>query len=488
MRIIRSLILKCRRSTRNSRRSGCLNNKFWRRKSVFIISSIIIFIIACFNIISAVHPRSISKPNVILITIDALRPDHLGCYGYKRATSPNIDSLAKEGVIFMQSISQASVTCVSLPSLFTSVYPTRLGIVDQAEDIKKEFRSPCFTEVLKGKNYRTAVFLPDRATIMVPEWTKKGADLRLIYRNSDGKSDYPLLTRQVTNWIAKDLKRSFFLWIHYRGVHTPYRPPAPYNSLFVHDKFYDGRKKAPLVDNPGGWGGIMPKVNLNNIRETDYYISHYDGALKYVDYWVGELVSFLKQRGIYEDTIVIISADHGEAFGEHNLYFEHGNTLYDELLRVPLIIKFAKGEFRGKRLLMQVRSIDIMPTIMEYLQFESPRGTDGESLLALIENKETSGKTIFSFSKTGLINAVRSADWKLISYDDKPAQYELYNLKEDPGELHNVYAKNAGIAKRLTYELGKHKSEFSRASLKRGEDNSEMMEVRRILHSLGYLQ
>lgn len=458
-----------------------------RRKSIFFIFLLVMFIIVCLGIYSDIFYNSKPKPSVLLITIDALRPDHLGCYGYKRKTSPNIDTIAKEGVTFTQAISQASVTVVSLASILTSTYPTRHGIIHQDLDIRNDFTCRSITEILKSRNYRTAIFLPDQATIAIPEWTDKGVDYRFIYPHHQGKSGYSLLTQKAMKWIKKDLKSSFFVWIHYRGVHTPYTPPPPYNRLFVNDEFYDARKKAPLVDNPVVWGGIFPKANLDNIQEVDYYIAQYDGAIKYVDYWIGELVRSLKTNGLYENTVVIISADHGEALGEHNLYFGHGNTMYDELLKVPLIIKFPKGVFANKSFKMQVRSVDIMPTVLKYLDLRIPKYTDGESLLPVI--KEESGyKARLSFSKTGKMNAVRSEEWKLISYDDRPGYYELYNLKQDPGELHSLYTKGKSVFKEFKDELEKCSSGFSCGCINKKLKDGDTRQARELLHSLGYIQ
>jgi len=376
---------------------------------------------------------------------------------------------------------------VSLSSLFASVFPIRTGVIDQNADIKKDFKCPIITEILKENGYRTAVFLPSRSAISLTEWTNRGADLRFIYPHSHGRSDYSVLTQKVISWIKKDPKQSFFVWIHYRGVHTPYTPPPPYNRLFVNDEFYDSSKKIPFVDNSGGWGGIMPKVNLNNIQEKDYYIAQYDGALKYVDYWVGELLRLLKRFGVYENAIVIISADHGEAFGEHNLYFEHANTLYDELLRVPLIIKFPKREFQGKRLTMQVRLVDIVPTITQYLGLKAPQYTDGKNLLPTIEGKKDY-KPIFSFSETNTMNAVRSEEWKFIMRDSMPAYEELYNLKQDPGELHNLYTKEMSLVRSFRDELKKYRNGFSCACFTPETGNSNIKKAQEALHSLGYAQ
>lgn len=289
-------------------------------------------------------------------------------------------------------------------------------------------------------------------------------------------------------WTKNNLRQSFFIWIHYRGVHTPYAPPSPYDKLFVADEFYDSIKKVPLVDNLQGWGGISKKANLHNIQEVGYYISQYDGAIKYVDYWIGELLDYFKKERLYDNTMIIISADHGEAFGEHGLYFEHANTLYDELLKIPLIIRFPRDKFGNKSLKMQVKSVDIMPTILEYLNLQISNYTDGVSLLPIIKGKGTY-KGNFSFSKTHVMNAIRSGEWKLISYDNQPSGYELYNLKQDPDELKNLNTKEKDIVKKLKEELIKSYTGFSYScSNKELENDYESKRTKEIVRSLGYMQ
>ncbi|MBU4149065.1 MAG: sulfatase-like hydrolase/transferase, partial [Candidatus Omnitrophica bacterium] len=228
-------------------------------------------------------------------------------------------------------------------------------------------------------------------------------------------------------WLDSGSKTPFFIWIHYNDPHVPYKPPVPYNKLYVRDKFYNPDKKVNLVDNIYGWGGISPKANIEDIRELDYYIAQYDGEIRYTDFWIGRLMDYLKAKGFYDDSVIVISADHGEAFGEHNLYCEHANTLYDELIRVPLIIRFPGAAFKDKRVKRQVRSIDLMPTILNYSNLKIPQHLDGESLLPLLRLQGEYAAR-FSFSKTGLMAALRTEEWKLIYYEGEEGGVINYTI------------------------------------------------------------
>ncbi|MBU3911671.1 MAG: sulfatase-like hydrolase/transferase [Candidatus Omnitrophica bacterium] len=251
-------------------------------KKIFIL-----FIIA----LSTVSCAKPNRPNIVLITIDALRPDHLTCYGYKRNTSPNIDQIAKEGTIFTQCISQASVTLVSVASLLTSMYPTKHGIITQHLDFQKDLLYPTIVEIFKQEGYKTAIFSSHGK--LMTRWLGQVTDYSFDYKHtvenfqkfSISKADF--FTQTATKWLDSGSKTPFFIWIHYNDPHVPYKPPVPYNKLYVRDKFYNPDKKVNLVDNIYGWGGISPKANIEDIRELDYYIAQYDGEIRYTDFWIG---------------------------------------------------------------------------------------------------------------------------------------------------------------------------------------------------------
>lgn len=432
------------------------------------------------------NPLPQRRPSILLITVDALRPDHLSCYGYERMTSPHIDEVARQGIVFKQAIAPASVTIVSLASFMTSVYPQRHGIITQHLDLNKEITRPTITTTLKAKGYRTAVFLPKDSAIELARWTRHEADYRFAYPLEDGLYDYSFLTQKIKEWVNGDKEKPFFIWIHYRGVHAPYTAPPPYSALFVGDRFYNASRQVPFADNYQGWSGIPKGSQLGTARQVDYYIAQYDGLLNYVDYHIGQLLGFLKGKSLYENTIIVISADHGEAFGEHNLYFAHAFTLYDELLKVPLIIRLPGGKFGGKAYAGQVKLIDVVPTIYEYLRWSIPGNRDGASLLPLI-TRWGYYKGDYSLSKTDIMNAIRSDEWKLITYDHQLKQ-ELYHLENDPGELTDLYFRERNVAEKLKNKLSTILAGFPCAAVEKTEKIENVSDKQKeVLRSLGYI-
>lgn len=336
--------------------------------------------------------------NVILISIDALRSDHLSCYGYKRKTSPSIDKLASEGVLFRNVISTSNWTPPSLASIRTATYPYRHGVFDWMDVINPDLAT--IESLLKKMRYVT-IFIRDSS----PN----------ILRSNDDK-----LTQKAIDWIRKYKNRNFFLWIHYFGSHGPYRPSFPYNRMYLNDEFMNKQRHAKLTDAHFlGCGGIPRYVVQDKNSDINYYISQYDGAISFTDKQIGLLLDELQTLGIDKDTIIIITADHGESLDEHEYYFHHGFYLYDEIIKIPLIIKYNNMLPAGKTINSQVRSIDIIPTILELLNIDKDKGMQGKSLLPLISGQQN--KNLYAFSEDGRRFSIRTDKWKLIYTDmNKP--------------------------------------------------------------------
>jgi len=457
-----------------------------RKKIFYLILMLILFVGIGYYVTE--HKIFSKNSNVVLITIDALRPDHLSCYGYGRNTSPNIDAFAKDGVLFTQAISQASVTIVSLASFVTAVYPTRHRIITQHLDYDRDFFYPTIMEILKRQGYEVATFFAHPLLNKI-KWIKRGVDFHFQTKYYKGDShqmnSYSAtdLTNAALNWVLKKPKNKFFIWMHYIAPHTPYLPPPPYDRLYVNDEYYNPHKTAGFVDNLEGRGGIPPDAAIESISEVDYYIAQYDGEIKYADRQIGRFIKKLKELKLYENTLIIISADHGESLGEHNVYFEHAAGLYDESIKIPLIVKLPQEKFRGKIINRQVRAVDIMPSILDILNVKVSENIDGESLYPLITGRGVY-KSQYSFSKTAAMNSIRTEEWKLIYYEDNNS-YELFNLKEDPQRLTNLYDDEGKIAQMLSSEMEEIASIPS--DIKRGTEDIDK-KAKEVMRSLGYVQ
>lgn len=452
------------------------------KKSIIIsLATIILFCIPIFVIL---HIKNASaRPNIILITIDALRPDHLGCYGYKRAASVNIDKLAKEGVLFNQAISQGSETCVSLPSLHTATYPRTHGVYKEGFKINPSLAT--LAEILAKNDYLTMAITCNLKHI---QGLQRG--FNILFDEGDMPADG--ITQKAINWIENRRNDRFFLWIHYFDPHGPYKPPSPYNRIFLENM---QKKELPVSDSMWCGDGVIPKYALERgIRDINYYISQYDGEIGFVDEQIGVLLTKMKELKLDKNLLIIISADHGEALGEHNRYFIHW-LLYDEIIRVPLVIKYKKIIPEGKIINRQVESIDISPTILEILRINKPKTMQGKSILSLILRNE-SGPPEFAFSENArqddiVRECIRTPGWKLIfSGSDRglntSGSYELYNLNTDPGESRNLVNIEIEEFKFLKSKLSNWRKRIPAFEPVVSESLTE--EEKNKLKSLGYLR
>lgn len=423
-----------------------------------------------------------SRPNIILITVDALRPDNMSIYGYGRETTPYIDRLAKDGIIFNQVISVSSSTIASIPSLMTSTYPSRHLVHSMGVKMSDSIRT--LAQILKKNGYYTAMIVAH----LFPHFLYKRQDYN--YVSIKNNCDSAIVTQDVIRWIENNRKKNFFLWIHYFDPHGPYTPPEVFARKYLNDKFYrENSKIISILDNyRGGFGGIPRYQLLGDNTDVSYYISQYDAEINYVDFQIGNLIKVLKERGLYSRTIIILTADHGESLGEHNHYFDHGGYLYDILIRVPLIIKLPNEDFKNKIVSVQISHIDVVPTILDILKIRRDRVMVGHSLKKLIFTGDSSYLPEYVFCElyegTSKV-AVRTSEWKLIFFKENNT-YELYNLKNDPGELINVLDSEKTIFLKLKEILDK----WMQHNI--SKDRKQLIPLQEIdrsyLENLGYLQ
>jgi len=439
------------------------------------------------------------SPNIILITVDCLRSDHLGCYGYMRNTSPNIDKLASRGVLFLEAISNGGCTPCAFPSILASALPP--AGFDEVGGLSK--RSTTLAELLKRAGYHTAGFHCNpfltsffgyhrgfdvfssslagrsfkevRTRLQARVWRSRETLLaRLIVRL--GRMLRPVLFRvaerpivtasemvaKVIPWVRSH-REGYFLWLHFMDVHGPYTPPARYVRQF---------QKKPLSRSQmvALWEKIRREPERVSPAEVETVINLYDGAIRYVDDTIGLLLSALGDS--LSGTVVIVTADHGEEFGEHGRFVHL--TVYDTLLHVPLIMA-GPGIGAGHRVGEQVSLIDLPPTIAEMAGQKDVSGFHGRSLLGLMNGEEMASRATVSTFLIGHKQrkiAYRRQGWKYICTSNlregrAPTSEEVYNLADDPAETRNLHGLNDEQADRFELEA---KNEISRfEELKRGE-------------------
>jgi arylsulfatase A-like enzyme len=386
--------------------------------------------------------REQPRLNILMIAVDTLRPDHLGCYGYERATSPNIDRFARTGVLCENAISQAPWTLPSFATIFTSLYPTQHGAMVVKSRMRESF--PTLASILRDQGYATGAIV--NAPALKP--------LNRVDRGFDHYSMTPPegriadgTTKDVLDWIDGIGSRPFFMFAHYFDPHLSYSPPPPFDKQF--DPEYEGRIGDSF--DLEGFSRVR-QVMFEQLKELtpqdwNHIISLYDGEIAFTDLAVRDLLSGLEERNLRRNTLIVFLSDHGEEFFEHE-GFEHGHTLYEELLRVPLIFSLPPVLPQDVRLARQVRLLDVAPTILDLLGIQPPADFEGVSLRALLEGKgvpaPSEGKLLphdVAYSEALMHGSEQKSvaryPWKLI-YDVLSKQEILFHLEDDPGEFRNL--------------------------------------------------
>jgi len=434
----------------------------------------IILIFICNGFIYSYRLSRSKGPNIILISIDALRADHLSCYGYHRNTSPNIDQLAGEGALFKNAFSQACSTLASHSSIFLSQYPWTHEVVGSENKMAKS--SLTLAEILKNRNYMTAGFVGGGYVS-----SKYGFDQGFDFYFDKPKTWHTIKFHKdnLFRWLEKVKDKKFFLFLHPYDVHSPYDPPMPYRALYIGD-YSDQRCLNKLVDYE------LTALNLSP-EETDYVIALYDAGINYVDDEIGELVKKLKKLNIFNNSVIIITADHGERLGERGRV-GHGREASRIVTHVPLIMRIPEiGQ--GKVIEEIVESIDITPTILDILDISLPEGMQGKSILPLIKGSWSGGNFIAytgeAWKKAALSTAIRTKEWTYIM--NRSGLDELYDRIDDPKEQKNLIKERPLLAQKLKKELEDFIALTSETKPQVAEKVDIDQELKERLKSLGYL-
>ena len=370
-----------------------------------------------------------TRPSVVMVIVDALRPDHLGCYGYDLPTSPRIDELAGRAVVFDNAIVQAPWTKGSLSSVFTSLYSFQHGVTDWDGILPDRFVT--LGELLRDSGYSTIAVIN-----MVGLAGRFGVfqgfdDVSVALKH---RRDGAPTTDQAIE-LMRNRSAPFFVVVHYFDVHAPYRPPLEYLDMM---KVL--RENRPAGQEQSGSG-------MRGQHKTAEKVLKYDSCVRYVDGEIGRLVDYLAEAGLLDQTVLMVTADHGEAFSEHGVY-GHGTEAYDEAIRVPLIMSYPARYPGSRRLDAQVRHVDLMPTILDLAGIEDDHHREGTSLAPLIDGvaRRPAPQAIFPLDVAfcdctertipGKM-ALRSPGWKII-IEPVTSLVELYDLREDPSETTNL--------------------------------------------------
>lgn len=399
-----------------------------------------------------------AQPNIVLITIDTLRADRLGCYGSKTVATPAMDSLARDGVVFERALSQVPLTFPSHAAILTGTYPAYNGVQDfTSPPLGPEFRT--LAESLRAHGYATGAvvssFVLDRSWGMArgfdfyddafPGTSFFEKDAALVERPAKESVDHAIA------WLNRTRRRPFFLWLHLYDPHSPYNPPEPFRSQ------YKGRL--------------------------------YDGEVAYADHELGRLLAWLKGRRLYDGALIVLLSDHGESLGEHGEQ-EHGFFVYNSTTHVPLIVKAPVGSrLRPGRRAEPVETIAVAPTLVEMAGLRDPiqKQFQAEGLFSREREPESAlaySETFYPFSSFGW-NPLRSLESGRYHYVEAP-KAELYDLQADPEEQHNLAGGQPAVAAVLKEKLGQMLAQHAPPQ-KRAQGPELSPETVEKLRALGYM-
>jgi len=461
-------------------------------------------------------PGPPTRSNILLITIDTLRADHLSSYGYFRQTSPVLDALAAAGVRFEVPIVQWPKTGPSFASMFTSSYPKDNGIVRKiGTRLPDQFLM--LAELLRRQGYATRAVVANGAVASEFNF-HQGFDTyveswKLTPPTEGVDPTGAAMINQLVEAVMENQQPAepFFLWVHYLDPHFPYAAPEPWTDKFVDDRFSDPAEKVDIkLDRPRQqMTGIGREQILAGRDDLAFYVARYDSEISYVDAQVGTLLEFLRQRGLMEDTLTVITSDHGESLGEHEYYFDHGRFSYQTCLRVPLIFH-QPGALDPRVDTSPVELLQLAPTLLEASGIELEEGLwmQGQSLWPRLQGDATVASQRYAFSEAGYAvkplwqRAVTDGRYKLIYAQDwgeqrwiagKGNPFALFDLETDPGETNNLVGRNHEAERRLVTVLHKlWTAPPFEVLVQEGaamQEHEEMDEdTRRQLRALGYIQ
>lgn len=386
--------------------------------------------------------------NILFIVIDTLRATRLGCYGYDKPTSPAIDHLASEGARFARCFAPGIPTTPAHTTLYTGLHPITHNIVCHGGRVDLDRKIPVLPELLQRAGYTTAAV--DNLYDIKP-WLARGYE---FYINPSHRHRLRLMmsceevNARAIPWLKAHGHEKFCLFLHYWEPHTPYMPPERYRRFYPPDRDpfsseYD--TFAPIKRQPF-WGmfGDIWFSKLGPITDAEYVASLYDGEIRHVDDGIAELLAALETLGLAEETLIVLTGDHGESLYQHDIYFDH-HGLYDDVIHVPLLMRLPARVPAGRPILPMVQHLDIAPTLLEAAGAAIPPSMEGRSLWPLATGQTDAGgweKVVCCECTWQAKWALRTGTRKLIlarepDFHHTPMR-ELYDLIADPAETNNL--------------------------------------------------
>jgi arylsulfatase A-like enzyme len=427
--------------------------------------------------------------NLIVILVDTLRADHLGHHGYSQDTSPRLDSLAEDSVVFLRHTGHASRTGPSVATLFTGLHARSHGVVNPLShfDAKGTLDADRLTlaEILSEEGYRCAGFAAN-PNVSARFGFSQGFEFYELLRWENAEVINRAALAWIEKWMAEaEPRQPFCLYLHYIDPHSPYEAPAPFVRKFV-SKNYRGRIN--------GAHSQLDEVVAGRLKPDDADLAQlralYDAEIRYLDSQIGAFLIELEVKALLDESVIVFVSDHGEELFDHDSVL-HGYTLYEEQLRIPLMIRHP--EYPARRVSRLSRQVDVLPTLLELLGFPIPEFVQGESLVAVMRGERDAGVggqvPVFAEAslravKTVALDSYSLGDWKLIETRVPEARRQLFNLRDDPQERHDRFASEPEVAARMSAELDRFRSDLPVGHSEAVPLSDE--EIRE-LQSLGYL-
>lgn len=486
----------------------------------------------------------IEKPNIVLVLVDSLRPEHLSCYGYPRRTSPRLDALAEEGTLYENAFAAGAWTVPSVSSILTGMYPSQHRVCGERPVLDGPYRT--LPEVLRDAGYTTLGLTANvwtsrsyghqrgyDAYLQLWQIWQSAQDVRTFFRPQGPRwrgiagslvHGNPLanglnslygqflwrrvdkgaarLTRIAQRWIAQQAASGdpFFLFLFYLEPHFPCRARGDVTGAFLpRGMTLEEARRVPQE----AWPFLAGQVSMDE-RDFEVLRALYDGEIRYLDGWIGQLLQTLRDQKLEDQTLVIVMADHGDNLGDHGLLGHHF-CLYDSLVHVPCLIRFPRDFPAGQRVEHTVQTTDVLATLMQILELDEaslPQVPVGRDLrpaslekdperVALAEyydgflwasrvEKKYPGADMSRFRRN--LKMARTREWKYLWSSD--GQHELYHLAQDPEEQQNVLASYPQVAQELQHHLRQHLGLEEELQVQPAEVDEG---VRRLLEGLGYL-
>jgi arylsulfatase A-like enzyme len=390
--------------------------------------------------------------NVLLITVDTLRADHMGVYGYHRATTPRMDAFARRGVVFDQAFTYWPKTRGSFVAILTGRLASQTGY-GKSHPLLLEF-NPTLASVLKGAGYETTATV-DNPNVASSLGYAKGFDrYRETWEEKALATEMDrarAITADGVRALAgarADTGRPFLLWLHYVNPHAPYEPPAPFATAFLDADASRGPRLRPV----GGFHGGVSKQWAVPGKSLGWYVAQYDGEIAAVDAEVGRVLDALEASPARDRTLVVLTSDHGESLGEHGYYFDHGEDLFDPSMRIPLLV--AGPGVKAGRSDVLATTLDLVPTVLDAAKVSYPPDLAGESLLPAVRGEPRPERKRLQGQNDRNLLGAWDRRFKIVATPaDEGTRYALYDRASDPGETRDASPAHAERTREERREL-----------------------------------